>query len=129
LVESSGGIPTPPYSPVHFVPHMVDWGQIWTVWRPIEWVNVMIGEKILTLWLHGAGHYPAGKLGDAVAQMELQPAGGFHPYINPLDWPPYSPDVSPMEHLWDKMDRRVRGRRNAPPYSRPIKGCLVGRVG
>ena len=60
---------------------MFHWGQIWTAWRPIEWVNVMIGEKILTLWLHGAGHYPAGKLGDAVAQMELQPAGGFHPYI------------------------------------------------
>jgi transposase len=34
--------------------------------------------------------------------------------INPLDWPPYSPDLSPIEHLWDKMDRRVRGRRNAP---------------
>jgi hypothetical protein len=24
---------------------MFDWGQIWTVRRPIEWVNVMIGEK------------------------------------------------------------------------------------
>jgi hypothetical protein len=48
LVESSGGIPMPPYSPVHFVPQMFDWGQIWTVQRPIEWVNVMIGEKILT---------------------------------------------------------------------------------
>jgi hypothetical protein len=23
-------------------------GQIWTVRRPIEWANVMIGEKILT---------------------------------------------------------------------------------
>jgi hypothetical protein len=27
---------------------MFDWGQIWTVQRPIEWVNAMIGEKILT---------------------------------------------------------------------------------
>ena len=34
--------------------------------------------------------------------------------INPLDWPPYSPDLSPIDHLWDQMDRRVRGRRNAP---------------
>ena len=60
-----------------------DWGQIWTVRRPIEWVNVLIGEKILT----NSGYmrrYPAGKLGDAVAQMELQPIGGFHPYILPL---------------------------------------------
>jgi hypothetical protein len=30
------------------VGQMFDWGQIWTVRRPIEWVNVMIGEKILT---------------------------------------------------------------------------------
>jgi hypothetical protein len=34
--------------------------------------------------------------------------------INPLDWPPYSPDLSPMEHLWNEVYRRVRGRRNAP---------------
>jgi hypothetical protein len=34
--------------------------------------------------------------------------------INPLDWPSYSSDLSPIEHLWDEMDRRVRGRRNAP---------------
>ena len=34
--------------------------------------------------------------------------------INPLDWPPYSPDLSSIEHLWDEIDRRVRGRRNAP---------------
>jgi hypothetical protein len=34
--------------------------------------------------------------------------------INPLDWPPYSPDLSPIDHMWDEMDRRVRGRRNAP---------------
>ena len=22
--------------------------------------------------------------------------------VNPLDWPPYSQDLSPIEHLWDK---------------------------
>jgi hypothetical protein len=37
--------------------------------------------RLWYVWLHGAGRYPAGKLGDAVAQMELQLAGGFHPYI------------------------------------------------
>ena len=26
--------------------------------------------------------------------------------IVPLDWPPYSPNLSPIEHLWDDLDRR-----------------------
>ena len=28
--------------------------------------------------------------------------------VQPLDWPPYSPDLSPIEHLWDQLDRQVR---------------------
>ena len=35
--------------------------------------------------------------------------------IVPLDWSPYSPDLSPIEHLWDELDRRVRRCRNPPP--------------
>ena len=35
--------------------------------------------------------------------------------IEPLAWPPYSPDLTPIEHMWDELDRRVRKRRNPPP--------------
>lgn len=28
--------------------------------------------------------------------------------IRLLDWPPCSPDVNPIEHVWDEIDRRVR---------------------
>ena len=30
--------------------------------------------------------------------------------IVPLDWPPYSPDLSPIEPLWDDQDRSVNSQ-------------------
>ena len=45
--------------------------------------------------------------------------------IVPLDWPPYSPDLSPIEHLWDK----IKKTSEHPQHSRAIASSTVGRVG
>ena len=45
--------------------------------------------------------------------------------IVPLDWPPYSPDLSPIEYLWDELDRRVRKRRNPPATLAQLRNALI----
>ena len=45
--------------------------------------------------------------------------------IGPLDWPPYSPDFSPIEHLWDELYRRVRRRRNTPNNLGQLRTALL----
>ena len=45
--------------------------------------------------------------------------------VSVLPWPEKSPDLNPIEHVWDPLDRRVRARAIPPGNVRELAGALV----
>ncbi|GFV03675.1 transposable element Tc1 transposase [Trichonephila clavipes] len=49
--------------------------------------------------------------------------------ITRMDWPAYSPDLNPIEHVWDMLGRRIAARHPLPPVYRNFGGhCLMSGV-
>ena len=45
--------------------------------------------------------------------------------INAVDWPARSPDLNPIEHVWDIMYRRIRHRAATPQTVQELTNALI----
>lgn len=45
--------------------------------------------------------------------------------IRTMDWPALSPDMNPIEHVWDQLKRKVRARNPAPTNVEELKEALL----
>ncbi|KAL0193070.1 hypothetical protein M9458_011366, partial [Cirrhinus mrigala] len=54
-----------------------------------------------------------------VCQQFLQDEG-----IDAMDWPAHSPDLNPIEHIWDIMSRSIHQRHVAPQTVQELVDAL-----
>ncbi|GFW88535.1 transposable element Tcb2 transposase [Trichonephila clavipes] len=45
--------------------------------------------------------------------------------ITRMDWPAYSPDLNPIEHVWDALGRRIAARLHHPEKTQQLKQMLI----
>ncbi|GFT25583.1 transposable element Tcb2 transposase [Trichonephila clavipes] len=45
--------------------------------------------------------------------------------ITRMDWRAYSPDLNPIEHVWDTLGRRIAARLHHPEYTQQLKLMLI----
>ncbi|GFX35161.1 transposable element Tc3 transposase [Trichonephila clavipes] len=45
--------------------------------------------------------------------------------ITRMDWPAYSPDLNPIEHVWDMLDRRIATRQPPPTCLPELRRALL----
>ncbi|GFY04064.1 transposable element Tcb1 transposase [Trichonephila clavipes] len=49
--------------------------------------------------------------------------------ITRMDWPAYSPDWNPIEHVWDMLGRQIATRQTLPPVYQNLRGhCFISGV-
>ncbi|GFW32891.1 transposable element Tc3 transposase [Trichonephila clavipes] len=45
--------------------------------------------------------------------------------ITRMDWPAYSPDLNPIEHVWDILGRRIAARQPPPTFPPDLRRALL----
>ncbi|GFW28721.1 transposable element Tcb1 transposase [Trichonephila clavipes] len=45
--------------------------------------------------------------------------------VQKMGWPSQSPDLNPIEHLWDELERRLRSQPNRPSLLQALTSAVM----
>ena len=110
-----GGITTRARTPLVFIEGNLS-GQRYRdeVVRPHVIPFIRNANQVITFQQDNARPHTAGIVRDFLRQNN----------VPTLDWPAVSPDLSPIEHLWDEIERRLRRVPNAPTTFAELRQAL-----
>ncbi|GFT91231.1 HTH_Tnp_Tc3_2 domain-containing protein [Trichonephila clavipes] len=92
----------------------LQWCQARSMWNVTDWQKVVFSDEYRFFWgqmitVYGWG----GALGQYIFQQDnarphtARVSQDFLPHFKTLPWPARSPDLSPVEHVWDHLKRQM----------------------
>ncbi|KAK3557036.1 hypothetical protein QTP70_024249 [Hemibagrus guttatus] len=94
-----------------------------------EQLILFFGAYVLHRWFHWLSVFcVAGKMGKRKDLSEFDKGQWFDEHNNEfevLTWPPNSPNLNPIEHLWDVLNKQVRSMEASPHNLQDLKDLLL----